>query len=462
VQFNPLKRQEFVALIAAAVVLIWAPGFLLAQIDPDPLDTEYTSNDDREIDPDVERELPFARQYRAFLPASIDLSSRMPAPGNQGRLKSCQAWAIAYARSYYTASFEGRDARVPANLLSPSYVYHMARGSECGTMNPIDVINVLKKGALSVQEYPYNDQCTAPPSGELVRNARNFRVEGYRKVNVGVDAIKGQLAWSNPVLISFADSTAFKRHRGDGNFADPSFDAAKDGWHAMTIVGYDDGRRAFRLINSWGQGWGDRGYAWLSYDLVPIRIRYAGVLEVAKPSRPVAFLPPSSPAPSLRDPWSAPSLQSPTASPHVPVPSQATATKPTVPGPAQSAKVAENSPVGPAPGSQRVNSVVKSVASGIDSLVGSPAAWDKNCNARPIQVKIIRGPVNGTISIVDGMVETGQIRVGSDPGGCAGKPMPGKRVLYRSKPGFHGLDGITYEVTTPAGGWSTAVTISVQ
>lgn len=38
--------------------------------------------------------------------------------------------------------------------------------------------------------------------------------------------------------------------------------------HVLLIVGYDDTTRMFRVKNSWGASWGDRGYAWLSYDFV--------------------------------------------------------------------------------------------------------------------------------------------------------------------------------------------------
>ena len=38
--------------------------------------------------------------------------------------------------------------------------------------------------------------------------------------------------------------------------------------HAVVVVGFDDDRfgGAFRVLNSWGPGWGDQGFFWLPYD----------------------------------------------------------------------------------------------------------------------------------------------------------------------------------------------------
>jgi hypothetical protein len=35
----------------------------------------------------------------------------------------------------------------------------------------------------------------------------------------------------------------------------------------MAIVGYDDAKQAFKVINSWGTSWGSNGYGWISYNL---------------------------------------------------------------------------------------------------------------------------------------------------------------------------------------------------
>ena len=39
--------------------------------------------------------------------------------------------------------------------------------------------------------------------------------------------------------------------------------------HALVICGYDDSKHAYKVFNSWGTSWGDAGYSWIDYDLLP-------------------------------------------------------------------------------------------------------------------------------------------------------------------------------------------------
>ena len=47
------------------------------------------------------------------------------------------------------------------------------------------------------------------------------------------------------------------------------------GGHAMVVVGYDDEKAAFKILNSWGSDWGDRGCGWIAY------ARFATVVKEA-------------------------------------------------------------------------------------------------------------------------------------------------------------------------------------
>jgi hypothetical protein len=40
------------------------------------------------------------------------------------------------------------------------------------------------------------------------------------------------------------------------------------GGHAVTAIGYDNTRRAFRIKNSWGADWKDKGHFWMPYDFI--------------------------------------------------------------------------------------------------------------------------------------------------------------------------------------------------
>jgi hypothetical protein len=64
-------------------------------------------------------------------------------------------------------------------------------------------------------------------------------------------------------LVSFSDwIKLFYEEKVELIFKNP--DLKIDGGHAVAIVGY--GKEGFLIKNSWGPDWGDKGYAWISYD----------------------------------------------------------------------------------------------------------------------------------------------------------------------------------------------------
>ncbi len=163
---------------------------------------------------------------------------------------------------------------------------------------------MLKQGSLSLADFPYTDACVSPAPASVVAQAHDFRVHGYSQINIGrPDDIRGELAHGYPVIIRFFVTTAFQKLRNATTFAEPAPPPGDKltGWHFITLVGYDEHRQAFRLINSWSPRWGDHGYAWLSYDLLKTtRISAAYALDVgpAKPQPIVNVPPPPTPPPS--------------------------------------------------------------------------------------------------------------------------------------------------------------------
>ena len=86
--------------------------------------------------------VPQIQRARGFLPEAVDLSNRMPKPGDQGDFSSCTAWAVAYAaRSYYAAGQTGVERLDASTALSPAYVYNRLNGGQCN--QPTSIMDAL-------------------------------------------------------------------------------------------------------------------------------------------------------------------------------------------------------------------------------------------------------------------------------------------------------------------------------
>jgi hypothetical protein len=104
-----------------------------------------------------------------------------------------------------------------------------------------------------------------------------------------------------------------------------------------------------------------------------------------------------------------------------------------------------------------------SVASGEELQIGTAWAREKNCKPLPTTITITRKPANGQVSVVDASVTAARQLVGSGSNNCpAGQQIAGKKIIYRSNAGFHGVDTVSYDAQSRAGRFSKTVTITVR
>jgi len=238
--------------------------------------------------PERLRSLPLAPVYTDYIPARIDLSSHLPPVGDQGKIGSCAAWATGYAaRTYYVAWLEGRDVTKPANIPSPEFIYDSAndKPGDCDNGASIpDIMDMLQNGGTpSLADAPYDDEkmakakCVRPDAEENQRK-RDFFLESWYYLDMStLDQIKAELTQGNPVVIGMNIGHSFMVHpqgavyQGEWKgYYSASYrrrvpDPQQLGGHALAIVGFDDDRQAFKLVNSWGGDWADHGFAWVSY-----------------------------------------------------------------------------------------------------------------------------------------------------------------------------------------------------
>ncbi|WP_026951238.1 C1 family peptidase [Algoriphagus mannitolivorans] len=206
------------------------------------------------------------------LPASHDLSNFLPEVGNQGRLGSCTAWATAYYGRSLLHNFSQGSSRAQAVTLSPSFIYNQITKGQCKGTSIFQSLQLLvEEGTSEWEVFPYQSTgCNLQPSPEQRENARNFKMKDFLILSGEnmVAEVKTLLTQGNPVVVAMGLDREFGKKDALGLSAYRPHQVKKKeiyGSHAMLVVGYSDQYRAFKLVNSWGSGWGDQGFIWVDY-----------------------------------------------------------------------------------------------------------------------------------------------------------------------------------------------------
>lgn len=269
------------------------------------------------------RSFPKVKRHRGFHKRVVDLSDRFPPPGNQGRQFSCAAWATAYAARSLLLYPElgGRTPTDLAELPSPQYVYSRVVGDNADCTTPMAIRTAMElletEGVVTWSDYPYDPQtCRRAPPASLKAKAARLRIGGWRAIErsrpgddtspLELDDIKNQLSVGLPVVFGMNVGTRFQKWKPSmGPWKDDQPDPQAGG-HGMTVVGYDEDKLTFKVMNSWSANWGDRGY--ITIDEPTFR-RAVNEAYVVIPQGGRAAPPPAAPPPPPAPPPAAPPVE---------------------------------------------------------------------------------------------------------------------------------------------------------
>lgn len=213
-------------------------------------------------------------QSGGALPTSIDLTSKFPPIGNQGQLGTCVAWATGYNNKTYLDGVDKNlspsELQSTINQYSPTDLFFSIDPSKRSCNNGTnfdDAFNVLiSRGVNTLATVPYDEICRTNSPGNSATASAN-RIKNFRRIQGSVNEIKEYLAQGTPVVIGAMVNREFQQLRGAAVLNNLNY-SGDEGGHAMVIAGYDDSKSAFRVVNSWGYGWGDNGYIWIGYDFL--------------------------------------------------------------------------------------------------------------------------------------------------------------------------------------------------
>ena len=226
------------------------------------------------------RDFKFSVQLRLSakqnLPVSVDFRSLypkyVPSVLDQGSLGSCTVNACSNGLRYLLRKEKLKDWQ-PSRL----YIYWFSRFIEGTTSEDSgayirDVMTAVHTyGVCEESLLPYNvNKYKIKPSNTTIRNAtphtRDFK---YLSVDLNLLIIKQCLNAGFPIVFGMDVYDSFESDTVSRTGVVPMPNIATEellGGHAILMVGYDDAKKQFIVMNSWGCSWGDKGYFYLPYE----------------------------------------------------------------------------------------------------------------------------------------------------------------------------------------------------
>jgi C1A family cysteine protease len=207
----------------------------------------------------------------ATLPPAVDLRPQCPKEVyDQGQLGSCTGNAIAGAIEFDEIKQKAADIFTPSRL----FIYYNERviegtvNSDSGAQIRDGIKTVAKQGACHEQIWPYDIAKfrTKPPKPAYTDGAKHTAVQ-YQRLIQSLTEMKGCLAAGYPFVFGFTVYESFESSSvaKTGVVPFPGSGEKVVGGHAVLGVGYDDTSQRFIVRNSWGPGWGMKGYFTIPY-----------------------------------------------------------------------------------------------------------------------------------------------------------------------------------------------------
>ncbi len=217
------------------------------------------------------------------MPKAIDLRKWCSPIENQGALGSCTAHAGVGMLEYYERRTTGKHLDG-----SRLFLYKVTRqllgftGDDGAYLR--DTMKAMVLFGVPPEKYwPYvEDKFNEDPGSFCFSFAQSYQALDYYRLDPSgltpeqiLDSVKRNLAAELPAMFGFSVYSSIPPlGDGKGEIPFPIRGDSLEGGHAVLAVGYDDAKKiagktgALLIRNSWGTGWGDKGYGWLPYAYV--------------------------------------------------------------------------------------------------------------------------------------------------------------------------------------------------
>ena len=223
------------------------------------------------------------------LPSAYSLEKYVPMVLSQGSVSTCVGYALGYyaLSTMHNIKFNRTFwAEKIIHSFDPLYAYSLA-GTFQSDYNCDSGLKMLEAMRI-FSEFGNKKTFFKPSKGcdEIVTKDDYERIDQYlipytlesfsfiQSYNRNfIENVKRSIFNGQPVISGISLTESFDKlyssssNISTGSLWSPNKNEKKSGGHAVCIIGYDDNKYggSFRIVNSWGKNYGDKGYFWIRY-----------------------------------------------------------------------------------------------------------------------------------------------------------------------------------------------------
>src|SRR5579862_2962459 len=164
----------------------------------------------------------------------------------------------------------GAKAFPPSRL----FIYYNERvlehttSEDSGAMIRDGIKSIADQGVCDETMWPYTiAKFATKPGAPCYQAALDHQAVSYQRLLQSSTQMRGCLASGYPFVFGFSVYESFESSEvaETGDVPLPSPGEGLLGGHAVLAVGYDDDEQRFLAMNSWGSGWGQKGFFTIPY-----------------------------------------------------------------------------------------------------------------------------------------------------------------------------------------------------
>jgi hypothetical protein len=205
------------------------------------------------------------------LPRKFSIKERVGKIKNQGPSLSCVGQSYAYYVEVLNHIETGEKIELSArDNYSLIYLPDGGAYAKDGAAKISKEGNVLEKDAVSYENGKTPSETFMRKrddiTGEEIENGKTYIIQKYVTWdNTNLELFKQAIVQGNGcVIVSWGNNVVW----GNGEVVLPDVPSQMSWRHQVYLTGYDDDKKAFEFVNSWGEGWGNKGFGWLPYEYV--------------------------------------------------------------------------------------------------------------------------------------------------------------------------------------------------